>query len=134
MPKSKDGKMSKPKTKPKSKPKSKWMGSPEDDSLKELLQNIDERFKEIYPLLELAGAQLVEKVELQTGHKFEFTIGHIEAGINCLCLQRIMDANCRADGFKNFKEENQYEEECIRPLFEDCQILCFSTFGPLSKR
>ena len=96
--------------------------------LKDLLKQIDSKFEQIMPLLDMAGRALVEKAENEKGVKLKYSIGWEEGGIECLCLHA--RRNEEAKGFNNFNEGFEWERESIEPLFEGLKILCFDTpFG-----
>lgn len=95
-----------------------------DKDLKILLQQIDNQFKALLPLLEKAGEALVEKAKREHGVELNYSLGWEEGGIECLCLQR---------GKKNFdtwEQGCQFEEKSVEPLFEGLEILWFDApFG-----
>jgi hypothetical protein len=102
-----------------------------DQELKKLLKQIDDKFEEIFPLLNKAGQGLADKVEKETGYRFDFSIGHPEAGINCICLQGPDDI--KTPCFPNSHAARKYEDSKIYPLFSKLRYVYFSTWGGLYK-
>ena len=93
----------------------------EDQDLRELLKEIDQKFQAIMPLLERVGKALAEKVRRETGVEVCYSIGWEEAGINTLCL--LLEEGRK--GFKNYKEASDWLDKNIYPLFDGCKVLNF---------
>jgi hypothetical protein len=95
-----------------------------DKELRELLEEIDDMFSEIIPLLHRAGEALRELAEREKGVELEYSIGWAEGGINCLCLHK------GGKSFKSWDEGKEWEKNSVNPLFEGLNYLYFDApFG-----